>query len=83
MIELFVKSSFQHLSTTLCDFATYLSATHDKDDETAVHFKIKRSTQMKKLMKAFCEQRSLPQGSIRFYFDGVRIGEGSTPTDVR
>ena len=37
---------------------------------------------MKKLMKAFYEQRSLPPGSLRFTFDGVRIGEDSTPVDV-
>ena len=66
----------------LYDFGTFVVCTHDKDDDTVVQFKIKRSTQMKKLMKAFYEQRSLPPGSLRFTFDGVRIGEDSTPVDV-
>ena len=56
---------------------------HDKDDDTLVHFKVKRSIQMKKLIKAFCDRRKLlPVESMRFFYDGVRIEDDSTPVDV-
>lgn len=48
-----------------------------------VHFKIKHSTQMKKLMTAFSEQRGLPLECLQFQFGGVRLEEGLTPMDVR
>lgn len=50
--------------------------------DTVVRFKIRRNMQMRKLMKAFSEQKGRPLGSLIFTFDGVRIGGDSTPVDV-
>ena len=62
-----------------------------KDDETIhlkvksqdneeVFFKIKRTTQLKKLMDKYCERQGIqnPQ-NVRFLFDGERIIESNTP----
>ena len=59
-----------------------LICTHVKDDDKVMHFKINRSTQMKKVMNAFYEQQNLTRGSLRFYHNGDRIGEDSTIVDV-
>jgi len=48
-----------------------------------MYFKIKRSTQFRKLMDAYCEKMGKQPGSVRFTFDGERIGENQTPADVR
>ena len=61
---------------------TFFICMHVKDDDEVMHFKINHSTQMKKVMNAFCEQRNLTPDSLRFIYDGDRIGEDSTPDDV-
>jgi len=48
-----------------------------------MYFKIKRSTQFRKLMDAYCEKMGKQPGSVRFTFDGERISENQTPADVR
>jgi len=47
------------------------------DNNNEVFFKIKRSTQLKKLMDAFCERQGKAPNSVRFLFDGSRV----QPTD--
>lgn len=47
------------------------------DNNNEVFFKIKRTTQLKKLMDAFCDRQGKDPRSCRFLFDGVRV----TPTD--
>jgi hypothetical protein len=39
-------------------------------DGQEVFFKIKKTTQLKKLMEAYCERNSLDMKSVRFLFDG-------------
>jgi small ubiquitin-related modifier len=53
-----------------------------KDDDE-VFFKIKRSTQLKKLMDKYCERQGIsnPQ-NVRFLFDGERVLETNTPDEV-
>lgn len=48
----------------------------------AIFFKVKRTMKMKKLMEKYCEHKGLLKGSVRFTFDGNRIGGDSTPTDL-
>ena len=48
-----------------------------------MHFKIKRTTQLRKLMEAYCERQGKQITTVRFTFDGQRINENQTPADVR
>jgi len=47
-----------------------------------VHFKIKRNTQLKKLMQAYCDRQGFQMTNIRFMFDGNHIGPDTTPSEV-
>lgn len=51
-------------------------------DANEVFFKIKRSTQLRKLMDAYCERQGKQPGSVRFLYDGTRVMPGDTPNDV-
>ncbi|PPD93648.1 hypothetical protein GOBAR_DD09397 [Gossypium barbadense] len=42
-------------------------------DGNEVFFRIKRSTQLKKLMNAYCDRQSVDFNSIAFLFDGRRL----------
>eukprot|EP00049_Salpingoeca_infusionum_P017863 m.354695 g.354695 ORF g.354695 m.354695 type:complete len:99 (+) comp17082_c0_seq1:149-445(+) len=48
-------------------------------DGTEVHFKIKRSTQLKKLKAAFCSRQGMDPASTRFKFDGTDVQDTDTP----
>ncbi|KAF9414400.1 hypothetical protein BGZ94_000406 [Podila epigama] len=50
-------------------------------DQTEVFFKIKRSTQLKKLMEAYCERQGKSVQSVRFLYDGERIQATNTPNE--
>lgn len=52
------------------------------DGNNEVFFKIKRSTQLKKLMDAFCERQGKSPQSVRFLFDGQRVNATDTPDVV-
>ncbi|KAE8157021.1 ubiquitin-related domain-containing protein [Aspergillus tamarii] len=49
------------------------------DNNNEVFFKIKRSTQLKKLMDAFCERQGKQISTVRFLFDGTRVRPDDTP----
>ncbi|MCJ1308136.1 hypothetical protein MMC25_001788 [Agyrium rufum] len=49
------------------------------DSNNEVFFKIKRTTQLKKLMDAFCDRQGKSPTSVRFLFDGQRVQPGDTP----
>jgi len=49
------------------------------DSNNEVFFKIKRSTQLSKLMNAFCERQGKNIQSCRFMFDGQRVQQQDTP----
>jgi hypothetical protein len=53
------------------------------DSNNEVFFKIKRSTQLKKLMDAFCERQGRQMSAVRFLFDGTRVRPEDTPDTVR
>lgn len=46
-------------------------------------FKIKKSTQLKKLMDAYCSRNGVVPTTVRFLFDGNRIRENDTPNDLQ
>jgi len=48
-----------------------------------VFFRIKRSTQLKKLMNAYCDRQSVDMNAIAFLFDGRRLRGEQTPDEVR
>ncbi|KAI9800347.1 MAG: hypothetical protein M1825_004117 [Sarcosagium campestre] len=49
------------------------------DNNNEVFFKIKRTTQLKKLMDAFCERQGKAPLSVRFLFDGQRVQPHDSP----
>ncbi|KAF2458917.1 ubiquitin-related domain-containing protein [Lineolata rhizophorae] len=49
------------------------------DNNNEVFFKIKRTTQLKKLMDAWCERSGKSPASVRFLFDGTRVGAHDSP----
>ncbi|KAL4894003.1 ubiquitin-related domain-containing protein [Aspergillus ambiguus] len=49
------------------------------DNNNEVFFKIKRSTQLSKLMNAFCERQGKQMSTVRFLFDGTRVRPEDTP----
>lgn len=53
------------------------------DNNNEVFFKIKRTTQLKKLMDAFCERQGKNASSVRFLFDGSRVQPTDSPDTVR
>ena len=52
------------------------------DNNNEVFFKIKRTTQLKKLMDAFCERQGKTPTSVRFLFDGQRVNPTDNPDSV-
>ncbi|XP_012859244.1 small ubiquitin-related modifier 4-like [Echinops telfairi] len=51
-------------------------------DDSTVHFKIKRQTPLQKLQKAYGEPWGLSMRQIRFRLDGRPINETHTPAQV-
>ncbi|KAG2198903.1 ubiquitin-related domain-containing protein [Mucor mucedo] len=51
-------------------------------DTNEVFFKIKRSTQLRKLMDAYCERQGKQPGSVRFLYDGTRVLPQDTPNEL-
>ncbi|KAK4386946.1 Small ubiquitin-related modifier 1 [Sesamum angolense] len=52
------------------------------EDGNEVFFRIKRSTQLKKLMNAYCDRQSVDFNSIAFLFDGRRLRGEQTPDEL-
>ncbi|KAF1356849.1 ubiquitin-related domain-containing protein [Delphinella strobiligena] len=52
------------------------------DNNNEVFFKIKRTTQLKKLMDAFCERQGKTPASVRFLFDGQRVNPTDNPDSL-
>ncbi|XP_042519290.1 small ubiquitin-related modifier 1-like [Macadamia integrifolia] len=51
-------------------------------DGNEVFFRIKRSTQLRKLMNAYCDRQSVEINSIAFLFDGRRLRGEQTPDEL-
>ena len=52
------------------------------DGNNEVFFKIKRTTQLTKLMNAFCERQGKQLSTCRFLFDGQRVQGADSPDTV-
>lgn len=53
------------------------------DNNNEVFFKIKRTTQLSKLMNAFCDRQGKDIKTVRFLFDGARVNPVDSPDSVR
>lgn len=51
-------------------------------DGNEIFFKIKKNTQLKKLMDAYCSRNGVIPSTVRFLFDGDRVQESATPSDL-
>mmetsp|Transcript_53087 Transcript_53087/g.139542 ORF Transcript_53087/g.139542 Transcript_53087/m.139542 type:complete len:93 (-) Transcript_53087:415-693(-) len=51
-------------------------------DGNEIFFKCKATTPLSKLMHAFCQRQGVSLNSVRFLFDGTRINEHQTPSDL-
>eukprot|EP00250_Pteridium_aquilinum_P028159 c36677_g1_i1 orf=180-551(+) len=60
----------------------HLSLKVKGQDGNEVFFRIKRSTQLRKLMNAYCERQSVEMNSIAFLFDGRRLRAEQTPAEL-
>ncbi|KAK9474784.1 ubiquitin-related domain-containing protein [Dipodascopsis tothii] len=49
------------------------------DNNNEVYFRIRKSTQLKKLIDTFCERQGKSRSSVRFLYDGERVNESDTP----
>ncbi|KAF1966156.1 ubiquitin-like protein [Bimuria novae-zelandiae CBS 107.79] len=52
------------------------------DNNNEVFFKIKRTTQLSKLMNAFCDRQGKNMQSVRFLFDGQRVQPTDNPDSL-
>jgi small ubiquitin-related modifier len=57
----------------------YIKLKVKDQDNSEVHFRVKWSTQMKKLKESYCNKLGVPTSSRRFLFDGERIRDDQTP----
>eukprot|EP00127_Corallochytrium_limacisporum_P004214 Clim_evm159s157 gene=Clim_evmTU159s157 len=53
------------------------------NDGASVHFRVKRSTQLKKLMTAYCERQGMSLNTVRFLYDGERVQNEDTPNSLQ
>ncbi|KAB2636571.1 small ubiquitin-related modifier 1-like [Pyrus ussuriensis x Pyrus communis] len=51
-------------------------------DGNEVFFRIKHTTQLKKLMTAYCDRQSVDLNSVAFLFDGRRLRPEQTPEEL-
>ncbi|BBG99959.1 small ubiquitin-like modifier 2, partial [Prunus dulcis] len=64
------------------DQAAHINLKVKGQDGNEVFFRIKRSTQLKKLMNAYCDRQSVELNSIAFLFDGRRLRAEQTPDEL-
>ncbi|XP_051134892.1 small ubiquitin-related modifier 1-like [Andrographis paniculata] len=64
------------------DAAAHINLKVKGQDGNEVHFRIKKSTQLKKLMNAYCDRQSVDYNSIAFLFDGRRLRGEQTPEEL-
>ena len=51
-------------------------------DGSEIFFKIRPSTQLKKLMDSYCQRQGVDPKTVRFLFEGTRINETATPREL-
>ncbi|KAK9269643.1 hypothetical protein L1049_001420 [Liquidambar formosana] len=70
------------MSPALSNFKAGIFCLDLNMDGNEVFFRIKRSTQLKKLMTAYCDRQSVELNSIAFLFDGRRLRAEQTPDEL-
>ncbi|KAH7278383.1 hypothetical protein KP509_38G038800 [Ceratopteris richardii] len=78
-IQAFSLSTNQNHSLQILNSKGFLTF---EEDGNEVFFRIKRSTQLRKLMNAYCERQSVDPNSIAFLFDGRRLRAEQTPAEL-
>uniref|UniRef100_A0A2K5TL95 Small ubiquitin-related modifier 1 n=1 Tax=Macaca fascicularis TaxID=9541 RepID=A0A2K5TL95_MACFA len=51
-------------------------------DSSEIHFKVKMTTHLKKLLESYCQRQGVPMNSIRYLFEGQRIADNHTPKEL-
>ncbi|XP_021377108.1 small ubiquitin-related modifier-like isoform X2 [Mizuhopecten yessoensis] len=51
-------------------------------DSSEIHFKVKMTTPMAKVKKSYSERQGISASTLRFFFDGKRIGDHETAKDL-
>ncbi|XP_037056317.1 small ubiquitin-related modifier 1-like [Peromyscus leucopus] len=51
-------------------------------DGNEIHFKVKTTTQLKKLKESYCQRQGVPSNSLKFLFEGQRIADNHTPEEL-
>ncbi|KAL6196269.1 PREDICTED: small ubiquitin-related modifier 1 [Fragaria vesca subsp. vesca] len=64
------------------DQAAHINLKVKSQDGNEVFFRIKRNTQLKKLMNAYCDRQSVDFNAIAFLFDGRRLRAEQTPDEL-
>ncbi|GKU86048.1 hypothetical protein SLE2022_248710 [Rubroshorea leprosula] len=64
------------------DQANHINLKVKGQDGNEVFFRIKRSTQLRKLMMAYCDRQSVDFNAIAFLFDGRRLRGEQTPDEL-
>ncbi|GJZ20638.1 small ubiquitin-related modifier 1-like protein [Tanacetum coccineum] len=64
------------------DQGAHINLKVKSQDGNEVFFRIKRSTQLKKLMNAYCDRQSVEMNAIAFLFDGRRLRAEQTPDEL-
>ncbi|XP_072343160.1 small ubiquitin-related modifier 1 isoform X3 [Scyliorhinus torazame] len=52
-------------------------------DNSEIHFKVKMTTQLRKLKESYCQRQGVPPNSLRFLFEGQRITDHQTPKELQ
>lgn len=52
------------------------------EHDTAMNFKIKSVTPLGKVFEHYCSRSNLTRNDVRFYFDGIRLTDDTTPKSV-
>ncbi|KAL5710608.1 hypothetical protein ACHQM5_021150 [Ranunculus cassubicifolius] len=61
---------------------THINISIRSQDGKTIGYKVKRFTELGKLMKLYCERQSLELGTIAFLFNGSYIKQSSTPDQL-
>lgn len=51
-------------------------------DGNEIHFKVKMTTQLKKLKESYCQRQGVPLNSLKFLFEGQKIADNHTPEEL-
>ncbi|KAJ4756023.1 Small ubiquitin-related modifier [Rhynchospora pubera] len=64
------------------DHGTRINLKVTSQDGKEMPFRIKHSTELHKLMKAYCDEKSMDFESIVFLFEGRRLRGSETPDEL-